>query len=203
MQWIFMLVGVVLGALVGESPSAALLGGLLGLSLGQAFRLQALARQNSELAAQLKTFAARFERGTAAVHERLLKVEQGQAQGAAPPVSESPAPAPAAAAESELDWSLDIQPQAATAGPEADAVPDVEPSAAEAEAVPEQAATPTAVEDGWSRASGQPSLLARALSRAKAWLLGGNTLLRVGVLLLFLGLAFLLRYATEGLVLPA
>ncbi|WP_439860654.1 DUF2339 domain-containing protein [Pseudomonas sp. MBLB4136] len=196
MQWIFMLVGVVLGALVGESPSGALLGGVLGLSLGQAFRLQALARQNAELAAQLETFAARFERGTAAVHERLLKVEQDQAQGAPPPATQSPASAPAAAAETELDWSLDIQPQAA-AGPESDAVP----SAAEAEATPEQAAQ-TAAPDGWSQAPGQPALLARALSKAKAWLLGGNTLLRVGVLLLFLGLAFLLRYATEGLVLP-
>ena len=31
---------------------------------------------------------------------------------------------------------------------------------------------------------------------------GGNTVLRIGVLLLFLGLAFLLRYATEGMVVP-
>jgi uncharacterized membrane protein len=199
MQWIFMLVGVVLGALVGESPSAALLGGLLGLSLGQAFRLQALARQNTELAAQLKNFAARFERGTTAIHERLLQIERDQAQGsAAPPASDSPAPAQAAA-EAELDWSLDIQSQGATAGPD----PDAEPSAAEADVAPEQVAAQAGEVDGWSRAPDQPSLLTRALDRAKAWLLGGNTLLRVGVLLLFLGLAFLLRYATEGLVLPA
>ena len=37
---------------------------------------------------------------------------------------------------------------------------------------------------------------------AKAWLFGGNTVLRVGVVLLFLGLAFLLRYATEGVEVP-
>ena len=45
-----------------------------------------------------------------------------------------------------------------------------------------------------------PNLFDRALLAARNWLLGGNTVLRVGVLLLFLGLAFLLRYATEGLV---
>ncbi len=40
------------------------------------------------------------------------------------------------------------------------------------------------------------------MAGARNWLFGGNTVLRVGVLLLFLGLAFLLRYATEGMVVP-
>ncbi|MDR2637967.1 MAG: DUF2339 domain-containing protein [Zoogloeaceae bacterium] len=40
------------------------------------------------------------------------------------------------------------------------------------------------------------------LEQAKAWLLGGNTVLRVGVTLLFIGLAFLLRYASEQFVVP-
>ncbi len=42
----------------------------------------------------------------------------------------------------------------------------------------------------------------RAVIGARNWLFGGNTVLRVGVVLLFLGLAFLLRYATEGMVVP-
>jgi len=46
------------------------------------------------------------------------------------------------------------------------------------------------------------TIIDRALASARAWLLGGNTVLRVGVVLLFLGLAFLLRYATEGVVIP-
>lgn len=37
---------------------------------------------------------------------------------------------------------------------------------------------------------------------ARNWLLGGNTILKVGAIILFLGLAFLLRYATEGMVIP-
>lgn len=36
MQWIFMLVGLILGGFAGESLVGALLGGLSGLALGQA-----------------------------------------------------------------------------------------------------------------------------------------------------------------------
>ena len=41
-----------------------------------------------------------------------------------------------------------------------------------------------------------------AFAAAKNWLLGGNTVLRVGVLTLFIGLAFLLRYASDQIVVP-
>jgi len=47
-----------------------------------------------------------------------------------------------------------------------------------------------------------PSFIERAIAGARAWLFGGNTVLRVGLVLLFLGLAFLLRYATEGMDVP-
>ncbi len=47
-----------------------------------------------------------------------------------------------------------------------------------------------------------PSILTRAYAAARDWLFGGNTVLRVGVVLLFLGLAFLLRYASERVVVP-
>ena len=44
----------------------------------------------------------------------------------------------------------------------------------------------------------EPALLERAF----AWLSGGNAVLRVGVVLLFIGLAFLLRFASEQINLP-
>jgi len=40
-------------------------------------------------------------------------------------------------------------------------------------------------------------LLQRAIAAAKGWLLGGNTVARVGLLVLFVGVAFLLRYVAE------
>lgn len=47
-----------------------------------------------------------------------------------------------------------------------------------------------------------PNVVNVAFMAARDWLLGGNTVLRIGAVVLFLGLAFLLRYATEGVVVP-
>ncbi|MFZ3025316.1 hypothetical protein, partial [Pseudomonas sp.] len=75
MQWIFMLAGLVLGALADESLSAGLLGGLIGLALGQTLRLQGLELQNSELRKELLAFAARFEQAGVTLQERLHQLE--------------------------------------------------------------------------------------------------------------------------------
>jgi uncharacterized membrane protein len=48
-------------------------------------------------------------------------------------------------------------------------------------------------------ASVEPSWLASIIQR---WVIGGNPLLKIGVLILFLGLAFLLRYVAEHTVVP-
>ena len=50
----------------------------------------------------------------------------------------------------------------------------------------------------------EPSPLNQALASLQAWLAGGNTVVRLGLLLLFIGLAFLAKYAAEaGLFPPA
>ncbi|MFC4860090.1 DUF2339 domain-containing protein [Pseudomonas sp. MAHUQ-62] len=212
MQWIFMLVGLAFGAGIDESVTGALLGGLMGLGLGQAIRLQWLTRENAELRKSLASFAARFDKGTQAIHERLLKVEQGRAQSAetAPPQAVEPAvpvakAAPETVAEDDADlvWEL---PADVLAEPAAAASPAPTPAPA--------AAAPA---DAWGREARpavppkapprppkprEPSLLERGFAAARNWLFGGNTVLRIGVVLLFLGLAFLLRYATEGMVVP-
>ncbi|BAN51052.1 DUF2339 domain-containing protein [Metapseudomonas resinovorans] len=213
MQWIFMLVGLAFGAGIDESFSGALIGGLMGLGLGQAIRLQGLGRENAELRKALDGFAARFDKGTQAIHERLLKVEQGKAQPAKaeppapPPVVEPAAPLAEAAREAEptdddgLIWELPAEVQEP---PIAAAVqPRPIPAAAAAddwtrEALPEspRRAPPPPAKPR------EPSLFERGFAAARNWLFGGNTVLRIGVVLLFLGLAFLLRYATEGMVVP-
>lgn len=55
---------------------------------------------------------------------------------------------------------------------------------------PPAAARPTA--------PGEPDLLARA----RAWLLGGNTIAKAGIGILFIGLAFLAKYASDHALLP-
>ncbi|WGL61778.1 DUF2339 domain-containing protein [Pseudomonas sp. CW003PS] len=204
MQWIFMLVGLVLGVGASESVTGALLGGLIGLSLGQALRLQGLETRNAQLAAQLKDFAERFERGTRAMHERLLKVEQGERSELEPvaasvePVTRSAPEAqsePVVAEEPELDWTLDPLPEIETSQP----VAEPAPLAAQVAHQPQ----PAAQQSPWrEQTPREPNLIERGIAAAKAWLFGVNTVLRVGVVLLFLGLAFLLRYATEGVEVP-
>jgi uncharacterized membrane protein len=152
-QWIFLLVGLVLGGLLDESFLGALVGALAGLGLGQAIRLSLLSRR-------LDT----TQRSLEAIQQRLTLLE---------PAADIHEPAaPAVEPVPELTWDLPVDDEWAT-----------------------PAALPTPV---FSPAS--PTMIERALARARDWLLGGNTVLRVGVLLLFLGLAFLLRYTTEGVV---
>jgi uncharacterized membrane protein len=47
-----------------------------------------------------------------------------------------------------------------------------------------------------------PNLVEQLFARARAWLFGGNTVVRMGVLVLFIGLAFLAKYAVEHSLLP-
>jgi uncharacterized membrane protein len=47
-----------------------------------------------------------------------------------------------------------------------------------------------------------PDFASRAIAAARAWLLGGNTIVRMGVVVLFVGLAFLAKYAIDNSMLP-
>ena len=111
-----------------------------------------------------------------AVQQRLALLESvpGNAEAPTPAAQPLVSAPPALEAAPELTWDLPVD-------------DEWTPPAA----TPNPVSTPTA-----------PTIIERALAGARNWLLGGNTVLRVGVVLLFLGLAFLLRYATEGLVIP-
>ena len=47
-----------------------------------------------------------------------------------------------------------------------------------------------------------PAFLTIAVQKVRDWLFGGNTIVRMGVLVLFVGLAFLAKYAVEHALLP-
>ncbi|MGE7960486.1 DUF2339 domain-containing protein [Pseudomonas sp. NPDC089530] len=217
MQWMFMVLGLVLGWIVEESFSDALIGALLGLVIGLVVRFGALHRQVADQHRELE----QAKQALATLGQRLAQLEApgGPAAEPAPEpqATASSAPAPEAATgftpAPEPTFSLDeVQPaEPAPAAPELvwelpamaapteasqplpDSVwqPQSPPSPPPRE--PRQPAAPVPLE---------PNLIERAISGARNWLFGGNTVLRVGVLLLFLGLAFLLRYATEGMVVP-
>ena len=48
----------------------------------------------------------------------------------------------------------------------------------------------------------RPDLVTALFERGRAWLFGGNTVVRMGVLVLFVGLAFLAKYAVDHALLP-
>lgn len=195
MQWMLTLIGLVLGWILDESFSDALLGALLGLAIGQAIRVGRLASQADSQRLLLEQAQVALH----AVEQRLAVLEVSGAKApevTAPVISETdPIPDSAVAHPPvELVWELP---------------PELEPLSTPAATVNH----PAPSFDAWKPApdvgdSQQPApprgpnFIERAINGARAWLFGGNTVLRVGVVLLFLGLAFLLRYATEGMVVP-
>ncbi|VVP37745.1 DUF2339 domain-containing protein [Pseudomonas fluorescens] len=194
MQWMLMLIGLVLGWILDESFSDALLGALLGLAIGQAIRLGRLAVQADAQRRLLEQAQVALH----AVEQRLavLEVSGVKVPEASEPVISEAAPAPdivVAQTPTELVWELP---------PELEAVPAAATETRPAPSFDAWKPAPVAREPQAPAAPQGPGFIERAINGARAWLFGGNTVLRVGVVLLFLGLAFLLRYATEGVVVP-
>ena len=184
MQWIFMLIGLALGWTLDESFSDAGIGALLGLGIGQAIRLAQLSAQADKQARQLET----TQKALIALGDRLRQLEVPAPTSNV--IAQSPIPEPTPVAKApDLVWELpaDLAPVAMVAEP--------------SQPLPDDVWTPTSSPKEPTVPRG-PNLIERAVGAARNWLLGGNTVLRVGVVLLFLGLAFLLRYATEGMVVP-
>lgn len=215
MQWKYVLISLLiswgLGLLADEllyfSDETWLLwllgGGAFGQLVGLTRKLRQLQGDNQQLTERLKDFSTRFEHGTDVLYQRLLQVEQGSAAAdtsAAEPVAAATVP------EESLEISLPDLVELPLL-PETLQVLET-PAAPELAAQPLQGDVPETVQDHpapeWRDSAGhsEPGLLIKALKFAKDWLLGGNTVLRVGVVLLFLGLAFLLRYTSEMFEVP-
>ncbi len=80
------------------------------------------------------------------------------------------------------------------AAPPAPERADATPATASPAPSPAQAAKPVV--------PAPPNALEQALTAAKNWFLGGNTIVRVGLVVLFIGLTFLARYAAASGLLP-
>ena len=259
MQWLFMVIGGILGLALGDSP---VLGGVAGLALGQALALhqlqsenrslhEELAKLSRQLDSQIKDVLRRMGRANAQPTGESTSVDMAASPAAVqqPATPQAAAPqAPVAPADifapSGLDTLSPQPPQAPMAPPPAIAVP--------APAMPAMVAaqpidlwrtsapaagpgtTPDSTESAMQWDPGleaelnaatqattrvqeaeyipppthyeappqEPALLERGLVAARNWLFGGNTVLRVGAVLLFIGLAFLLRYASERVAVP-
>ena len=194
MQWILLVVGLgAVGFLTDGlffpwmNSSAAI---ALGFAAWLAVRVAKLRKESAEQREQLDAAQKNIE----SLQQRLTRLEfppTSPFSKAEPALAPAPLPEDAVivatqSAGPELIWDLPDEAQAHSQWPQ--------PAAPLTRAAPTEA-KPKAEPIG-------PNPIDAVIQKARDWLLGGNTVLRVGVVLLFLGLAFLLRYATEGMVVP-
>ena len=146
----------------------------------------------------LRGFSRRLSRLEATVQALQHRLSQsaypvdGQAPGPqAEAVEESPAPGNTAESAAAQDSDKAEALHSASTGELSRPMPETESMTSEDSApaarrwtAPKGPATPPA----W-----QPPFTADVIARIKAWLLGGNTVARVGVIVLLFGFAFLLR----------
>ncbi|MBG9388290.1 DUF2339 domain-containing protein [Caenimonas sp. DR4.4] len=130
------------------------------------------------------------------------EVEATQARlGAQAGADKPPAPAPIAA-PAPVGTPAAMAPVAASA-PRAPAPPDFQETfPQEAAAVQPTAAASVAAPAARPSAPPQPDVFTLLAGKARDWLFGGNTVVRMGVLVVFVGLAFLAKYAIDNSLLP-
>ncbi len=219
MEWLLLILGLFLGGMVTKSVSGSLLTGLAGAVIGLSLRARDLRRQLQATQRELQDLSGlmgelgrrmqRWEKGSAppartaeAVDSQTprtgteaAKPEPLSPGDYAPPApAEEPSPVVHVQSAAEEELTLDLS--------EVDWMPDAEqavPPAASPASRRRSGAAPAPRETSTPR---PPGFLDRGMRAAREWLMGGNPVLKVGILLLFLGLAFLLRYAAERVTLP-
>ncbi|SFN13915.1 Uncharacterized membrane protein [Formivibrio citricus] len=198
-----MLLGAMLGSLFDSTVAGMLVGGLLGVLLlrgnGGKTAEQAL-QETGQLRALLAEQQKCFDLELAQLRARIAALE-GSGIEAAPPTEAAQSPA-TAEAETVQEISFEVE-DVVTAQPELPSAAKPEPVLPSAPPVCEpKPAEPVLSQTAPVTIEATPNFIEHAFTAAKDWLFGGNTLVRVGVLLVFLGLAFLLRYASERFVIP-
>ncbi|EHP43664.1 hypothetical protein OR16_08181 [Cupriavidus basilensis OR16] len=217
MRWIFGVIGLVLG-LVAAGFGGALTGAVLGFGFGwmvsdRPARPPGDGEVRGAPADPLEARVLRLEQELSALRREMASL-RGETVGtpsatSATSATLAPGAAPGTVAAGELP---SFAPPASVAAPA--------PSIAAAIPIPVVAApapisTPTSapatapasarhVEPPLSSTLGprEPDFVERAISAARGWLLGGNSVVRVGILILFFGVAFLLKYASDNAMLP-
>lgn len=182
----FLLLGLSTGELWG-ALTGALVGLLLANTLSMRTRLRALELQFGRMRLQS---SAQEE---AAASEQQSKTGEDRAQSVEPTATES---RPAAIRPNAPPPSDEAEtPAAATASAIEDASPDLTPAAAASP--PREPFVPAA-----PREPAPPSVFSQGLGLVRSFFLGGNTVVRVGLLVLLVGLVLLAKYAADNALFP-
>jgi uncharacterized membrane protein len=199
----------VIGATVAEEGGflfGGLFGALLGFALALRTRVEALEHQHRELSQQLKAATIDQKHRFDLVSRQL---EAYRSSPIAPPVAPTPDPAPVAVPAADPSLS-----ERESSPPASDLAPAPELAADPLPIAPEQLPPPVVAEPYPAAplyGAPQPAQPAppaplppvdAALEYARAWLFGGNTVVRVGILVLLVGVALLVRFAAENAVFP-
>lgn len=197
MVWLLVVAGLMVGVAT-QGPDGALLGALAGWALGFALRKQIQTQVQQEV-------------------ERRMRLLQGPPSS--PSTRSAPPPAPAAAPASPFDaWEAgaedegepfarpapSAQPNTAAVAQRPPAQDTARPATEPAPAAPRQAVAASASTPAQENLQVPVvvDVFERWTTQAQQWLLGGNTVLRLGLLMLFVGLAFLAKYSIEHALLP-
>ncbi len=174
--------GAILGLFIARHEEGfgllvgAVLGTLAGLSLRKAVRSTAHQATLDALAEQQPTVQV----------ARTITAEADDAVTPATVAVVGGAPVQPAGPVSETDWGVDM------------------PINVPKDAFADAPSVPSEFHDTHSEfpTVQTPDFVTRAVGAARDWLLGGNTIVRMGVLVLFVGLAFLAKYAMDNAMLP-
>ena len=211
MRWIFAVIGLLLGA-VAAGFGGALTGAVLGFGFGWMVSDRPVRPRFDGEAADpppalpLEARVARLEQELATLKRELAYVRGGAAVPAAPAEGfpevspdaiATPVPAPALVSipEPESATAAEVRAPSLTV-PVPVPVAVVVPAAAQQSAPREQPPLSSPL------LPTEPDFIQRAVSAARDWLLGGNSVVRAGILILFFGVAFLLKYAADNSMLP-
>ena len=205
-----LIIGTLIGAVIAQGAGAfvgAIAGLAIGIVVGQQrkgvrSRVETLESQMLNLESRINALDQRLPvaRGSSPAPASTLAAS-ASASAPAEPVSEAASPAPAAIVPAAMPAAALVSASSAELG-----------ASATEEMVPIEATSTAAVP---VRLGGKPSAAARAAEVPPrmsppgppsppspppawlAWVMGGNTLARIGILLLFIGVGFLLKYASE------
>lgn len=183
--------GAVLGWMwPGYGEFGVFLGGFLGFFAG--FSLRWVVRSEVEAAQKKQRPQVIATQVPAAAAKRAVEAEDGgfkdfeDTSPLAPARPSTIPPTPATAADNETARAEDLAPNGLPRAPAAPA--SVAPA-------PKTVTRP-------APAPAQPNAIEQAITAAQNWFLGGNTIVRVGLVILFIGLSFLARYAASAGLLP-
>lgn len=187
--------------LIGIVALTSMVGGLIAFFgwLGKAAAQERLNQRFASLEARIKALQQKLEQTEAAqAHTPQTQVAQPLARPApaatiAAPVPTQPAATVAAPATSRAGWDSDWHYQPEPAQADTAVIRHAESSAVHMGSVETSAHE--------IRAS-EISTIEKAFNAARDWLFGGNTLVRSGIVILFIGISFLLKYAAEHTHVP-